>query len=222
VRAGANHPPSARGGGKERGLGTILVPILVNQSRPAIVSASPAASRRASLKCLDPPELARITFSVTLAERARRLSEAVKALKRSVPLQPHSDILTLEPALWDRQSLHQNASKTSCFYDLTRIMSSSGNRRVQSPLGLHHFRCIRTNLVERDDMVQSKRGSHPTAQSAFLVNQNRPAIVNASPVASRHAALKGLDPPALARIASVQGPSVLGGQGPQAKRTLTT
>jgi hypothetical protein len=38
-------------------------------------------------------------------------------------------------------------------------------------------------------------------------------LLGASPVASRHAALKSLDPPELARIALGQGPSVLGGQG---------
>jgi hypothetical protein len=47
-------------------------------------------SRHAALKGLDPPELAAIS------PVARRLSEAVKALKRSVPLQFHSDISTIK------------------------------------------------------------------------------------------------------------------------------
>jgi hypothetical protein len=50
---------------QERRLGTILLPILVNQNRPTIVR-MPAQSRQgtfrsASLKALDPPDLARIT-----------------------------------------------------------------------------------------------------------------------------------------------------------------
>ena len=56
-----------------------------------------------TVKALDPPELA--AFYPT----ARRRKEAVKVLKRSAPLQPHLDILTIETVLWDRHSLHQSA-----------------------------------------------------------------------------------------------------------------
>jgi hypothetical protein len=41
-----------------------------------------------------------------------------------------------------------------------------------------------------------------------------PELLDASPAASRHAALKGLDPSELARIYLGPAQSVLGGQGP--------
>ena len=86
---------------------------------PLLLVVSPAASRLAALKGLDPPELAR-----TALRLARRLNEAVRVLKRSAPLQPHSDILTIETALWDRHSLHQRAPKTYFFLGLFRVILS--------------------------------------------------------------------------------------------------
>ena len=95
--ARADHPPSpdpfpTKGGkGRRSDLGTILVDRIVNQNRPSIVK-MPAQPHQGTLtlKALDPPELA--AFYPT----ARRLKEAVKVLKRSAPLQPHLDILTID------------------------------------------------------------------------------------------------------------------------------
>jgi hypothetical protein len=84
---------------------------------PKLLDASPAASRLATLKGLDPPELAALQL-----QPPRRLTEAVKVLERSAPLQPQSDIFTIEPALPERRSLHQRASKTYFFLDLIHIM----------------------------------------------------------------------------------------------------
>ena len=53
---------------------------------PQLLVASPAASRLAALKGPDPPELA------ACYHREHRLFDAVKALKRSVPLRPQTDI----------------------------------------------------------------------------------------------------------------------------------
>jgi hypothetical protein len=54
-----------------------------------------------------------------------RLFEAVKALERSAPLRPQTDISTIKPALWGRHSLHKNASKTSCLLGLMQATARS-------------------------------------------------------------------------------------------------
>ena len=45
---------------RKGGFGTILVILVINQNRPSILNVSPDASRDATLKTLDPPELASI------------------------------------------------------------------------------------------------------------------------------------------------------------------
>ena len=94
-------------------------------------NASSDASRHATLKGLDPPELAR-----TALRLARRLKEAVKVLKGNAPLQPHSDIFKIEPALWYRHSLHQNASKTACLLVFINVMSPKLTSKVRC-VGCH-------------------------------------------------------------------------------------
>jgi hypothetical protein len=73
-------------------------------------SASPIASRHAALKGLDPPELA------ALYPVARRLGEAVKALKRSVPLQLHSDISTIKTRFCVTKRVTKTDPKRSFFF----------------------------------------------------------------------------------------------------------
>jgi hypothetical protein len=72
--------------------------------------ASPVASRLAALKGLDPPELA------AFCADARRLSEAVKVLKRSVPLQLHSDISTIKTRFCVTTQVTKTDPKRSFFF----------------------------------------------------------------------------------------------------------
>jgi hypothetical protein len=88
---------------------------VVNQNRPASVNASPAASRHAALKGLDPPALARI------ASKGGRLFWVVKVLKRSALFATQNRHSHNRSALWVRHSLHQNASKTACFLVLAPL-----------------------------------------------------------------------------------------------------
>jgi hypothetical protein len=85
---------------------------LSGQPKPSHHSenASPVASRHASLKGLDPPELA------ALYPAARRLNEAVKALKRSVPLQLHSDISTIKTRFCVARKVTKTDPKRSFFF----------------------------------------------------------------------------------------------------------
>jgi hypothetical protein len=57
-----------------------------------------------------------------------------------------------------------------------------------------------------------ERGSGTVQWAALLTIEAAPQLLSASPVASRLAPLKGLDPPELARLTSKERPSVLGGQ----------
>jgi hypothetical protein len=79
--------------------------------------ASSAASRRASLKCLDPPELAALAWGQVAVCFGLSIGFSEAALPKQTLSQSTS-------ALLGEQVLSQNASQTSWLFGITRIMAA--------------------------------------------------------------------------------------------------
>ena len=104
---------------EESGLGTVLVKLVFSQNLVLIVYTSSNASRGATLKALDPLEPAAlypVACRQTGAVKDGALAPPCSGAKR--PLRRQTGNLIIEPALWDRHSLHQSASKAFFYLGL--------------------------------------------------------------------------------------------------------